>query len=228
MPNRVIRESLLDSARYLELTESEQLLFIHLMLLADDFGCISLAPAFLSRRAFSERPGYARLIRMLSALADGDLIRIYESGGGRFGFIPRFGQRLRQMRLRHPIPPEATLEGDSEAKFRFIEFKSLSQNLTVNGPSYVSSLRPELEGKRRKAVERTTKDRAVPIAHLLGIEGETRNPGINPDQQIKDPTDPLTLKAEQAGLTQNPNESRGQFALRVAQAPAKPKGKFED
>ena len=233
MPNRIIRESILDSARYLELTEGEQLLFIHLMLLADDFGCVSLAPAFLARRAFSERPGLGRMVRMLSALADQDLIRIYEVEGSRFAFIPRFGQRLRQMRLRHPIPPEATLEGDEEAKLRFIEFKSLPSNMTVNGRSYVSNLRPEVEVKRSKpkAVDRTTKDRAQPIGSFMNPKRTESKPveKSSSERQEPDPNDPLILKAKAAGLEQRDGETRGQFALRVAQAaPEQPASKFQD
>lgn len=230
MPNRIIRESILDSPRYLACSESEQLLFIHLMLLADDFGCVSLASAFLSRRAFGERPGHARLTRMLSTLADQDLIRVYEVAGARFGFIPRYGQRLRQMRLRHPMPPQATLEGDETAKLRFIEFKDLASNLTDNGRSYVSRLRPEVEGKGRKAVDRTTKDLPRSVSDILkGSESKKPVEKSTSEGQEQEP-DTLTLKAQAAGLTQRDGEPRGQFALRVAQASSNlpAKGKFDD
>ena len=214
MPTRMIRESLLDSPRYMDCTESEQLLFVHLMLLADDFGCLSLAPAFISRRAFSERPGHARLMRMLQALADADLIRIYEVGGSRFAFIPRFGQRLRQMTLHNPLPPEALLNGDEDAQKKFTIFKTMNPRMSVNRPSTVGHL--PAEGKRREEKRSEVPSKA----------------GINPAQeQPLDPTEPLALKAKQAGLQQGQSETRGQFALRVAQASVQQtarKSKFDD
>lgn len=240
MPTRMIRESILDSSRYFDCTESEQLLFIHLMLLADDFGCVSLAPAFISRRAFSERPGHARLMRMLQALADADLVRIYESEGARFGFIPRFGQRLRQMRLHNPLPPEALLEGDEDAKKKFSIFRYDNQIMSVNRPSTVGHL--PAEGKRREE-KRSGSEGQDPISPAIehvrnALKGsEAKRAGINPEVQKPEQPDALTLKAQAAGITQREGEPRGQFALRVAQASAEatapataspPKSKFED
>lgn len=238
MPSRIIRESILDSERYLELNEGEQLLFIHLLLLADDFGCVSLAPAFLGRRAFSERPGIPRMLRMLSSLADQDLIRIYETKGAKFAFIPRFGQRLRVLHLRSPIPPESVFFDDSEAQKKFKQFNENGDNLSGTCLSSDSGPRAEVEvkGSRRKAVDLTTKGQARSISDILN-GSERKKAGINPDEQVKDQTDPLMLKAQAAGLTQLATETRGQFALRVAQASAvqpepaptdRPKGKFDD
>ena len=119
MPNRVLRESLLDSTRYLAVDEGAQLLFTHLILLADDFGCLSLAYSFVGRRCFNNRPTDERLDRLIHQLVDADLLRIYEHSGQRFGFIPRFRQRLKRETLKNPQPPAEFLADDEEAREKF-------------------------------------------------------------------------------------------------------------
>jgi hypothetical protein len=74
MPNRVIREGILDSPRYWSVSTEERQLFVHLMLLADDFGLVSWprsgAPALLS----PTRPPQ-RIDAMIAHLATADLLR---------------------------------------------------------------------------------------------------------------------------------------------------------
>jgi hypothetical protein len=109
MPNRIIRESLIDSDRYNELPhDSERLLFIELLLLADDYGIVPLNHAFLRRRTTpcgGKTP--EQTAAMLSALCDRDLVRAYQSErGGMFGYIPRFGNSPRAMKPKWPLPPD--------------------------------------------------------------------------------------------------------------------------
>jgi hypothetical protein len=73
MPNRLIREALLDSGRYWSVTIEARQLFWHLMLLADDFGCVSLAPVFIRRRCFDDSPCTEKVNVLLGQLADADL-----------------------------------------------------------------------------------------------------------------------------------------------------------
>src|ERR1700694_4308966 len=115
MPSRVIREGLLDSQRYWNVTVEARQLFVHLMLLADDFGLVSLAPVFIRRRAFDDAPSQAKVDKLLEQLHDVDLIRIYEFEGARFGFIPRFGQVLRIDKAKCPMPPPELFKDDRKA-----------------------------------------------------------------------------------------------------------------
>lgn len=119
MPNRIIRESLLDSDRYLGVDEGAQLLFTHMLLLADDFGCLSVAPAFIGRRCFVNRPTDERLNELLDQLSTADLIRVYEHRTARFAFIPRFRQRLKRETLKNPQPPDELLVDDQDAQEKF-------------------------------------------------------------------------------------------------------------
>ena len=119
MPNRIIREGLLDSERYWSCTIEARELYRHLQLLADDLGCVSLALVFIRRRCFDSAPSNDKIDGLLQQLSDHDLVRIYEVDGARYGFIPRFGQRLRRMRLKHPRPPANLLENDHDAQEKF-------------------------------------------------------------------------------------------------------------
>jgi hypothetical protein len=152
MPNRVVREGLLDSGRYWSATIEARQLFMHLMLLADDFGCVSLAPAFVRRRCFDDGPAQEKIDRLITQLMDADLIRVYDHEGARYGFIPRFGQRLKRMTLKHPEPPAAILEGDEEAQEKFQEIRDKTKNPAAEGRHQPPAARPEVESES----ERTT------------------------------------------------------------------------
>lgn len=87
-------------------------LFVTIMLSADDLGLFEATEFRLARRADVNRDAAHKLLQML---ADSDLIRLYDVGGKRFGFIPRFRQRVQIKTIRHPLPPEAMLLDDSDA-----------------------------------------------------------------------------------------------------------------
>jgi len=119
MPNRLIRDGILNSPRYLSVSDSAGRLFIHLCLLADDLGCVDLDYTFIRRRAFDDAPAEERVIDLLVELIDADLLRQYHVDARRYGFLPRFGQRLRILKLRHPHPPEALYADDPDASAKF-------------------------------------------------------------------------------------------------------------
>ena len=130
MPNRVIRESLLDSERYWSVPIEARELYRHLQLLADDLGCLSLAPVFIRRRCFNNAPPQTTINSLLQLLADAELLHIYEVNGARYGYIPRFNQRLRRMWLRHPKPPIEFYKNDAEALEKFSKIKGNRLNLS--------------------------------------------------------------------------------------------------
>lgn len=220
MPTRIVRDSLLSSERYWSVTLEARLLYIHILLLADDFGCLSLAPFHLKKMCFDTPPSDQRLTRYIAELVDEDLVRRYEFNGAIYGFIPRFRQRLQRMTLKNPMPPQSLYQDDLDALEKFNRIKMNVRNPTVGQPFPNRSPTAEVEVK---GIEKKLKGSTA-----------TSKAGIDPvEGQRPDPNDPLTMKAQQAGLTQREGESRGQFALRVAQAPssqdkAPAKGKFED
>lgn len=191
MGNRIIRGEILNSERYAQVDDAARLLFLHLCLLADDCGTLSLAPTYVRRQAFVRAADHAEVERLLLALADVDLIRIYEVKGSRYGFIPRFAQRCRITRLHHPMPPEALYADDDAAVQAFDHAKSgirknkgLAPNLSDNGqpsadsgqqnaPTRAMNPNPnqesESEANQTPSLPATA---AVPRSKSLDCEGE--------------------------------------------------------
>lgn len=117
MPNRIVRDSLLDSDRWLSLANpAERLAYVALLLKADDLGTADATDGQLVR--FWREPcnvkGPEDALLILNALADADLVRLYEAGGKRLVFIPRFRQRFRARTFRRPPPPESLLSDEPE------------------------------------------------------------------------------------------------------------------
>jgi hypothetical protein len=107
VPDRIIRDEIRRSHRFVHLpSDTHRVLFYHLVLDADDFGnaeATTTALALIMARPVSEELAAS----WLSTLADVDLVRLYEFDGKRYAHIPRFRQRLRSNRGKHPLPPSS-------------------------------------------------------------------------------------------------------------------------
>jgi hypothetical protein len=154
MPTRMVRDTLLDSHHYALLSTEAKLLYIHLLLLADDLGCVGVSETFLRRRAFHDAPSGQKIAALLTELADADMIRCYDVDRACYAFVPRFRQRLQRNTLKHPHPPESLYQDDDHAKDLFNKIKNKNKNPTVgqrlgNG-SPTDGQPPEEEEKRSK------------------------------------------------------------------------------
>jgi hypothetical protein len=100
MPDRVIRDELLTSERYWSVSIQAQQCYVHLMLCVDDAARFSGKNFTLRAACYPGQPiDAAWLERMLTELADADLVRCYV-------FVPRFRNRRRYMaRSKYPEPP---------------------------------------------------------------------------------------------------------------------------
>ena len=106
MPDRIIRDELLTSERYWNVSDEAKLLYIHLLISADDTARYTGKNFSLRTRCFPGRSMEAvRMETLLTELVDQDLIRLYEVDRERFVFIPRFKQRLRFINSKYPEPP---------------------------------------------------------------------------------------------------------------------------
>lgn len=227
MPTRIVRESLLSSERYWSVSLEARMLYIHILLLADDFGCLSLAPFHLKKMCFDSPPSDQRLARHLGELVDEDLVRRYEFNGAVYGFVPRFRQRLQRMTLKHPMPPQSLYQDDSDALEKFNRIKFVTRNPTVGQPFPNRSPTDEVEVKGIE--KKRSEDTATSTAGINPVEGQ-RQKEPHPEN------DGLHMLAMQLGIKQLDGETRGAFSLRVAQAAERPtqeaktptKGKFED
>lgn len=109
MPDRIVRDELLDSPRYLSLSsDTARLLFVHLLLVADDLGNAEAGPHFIRRRLLACPLPDEAIAALLGELNDADLIRVYLVNGKRYAHVPRFRQRLRSYKRAHPRPPETS------------------------------------------------------------------------------------------------------------------------
>ena len=132
MPCRLIRDEMLESERVLALPIEARWLYVTILLTADDLGLFEATGFKLARRSDIRREASERLLGML---ADADLVRLYEVNGKRFGFVPRFRQRVQIKFLRHPAPPHALMADDQDAlsKIRHLASKTTVGKRLDNG-----------------------------------------------------------------------------------------------
>lgn len=128
MPNRLIRDGLLESEAVLSLPLEGRWLYIAVLLSADDVGFFEATPFKLARRADIRREQVDKLLAML---ADADLVRLYQVDGRNYGFVTRFRQRIQIKRVKHPLPPLALLAGDEDA---LNKIRDLASKTTVGQP----------------------------------------------------------------------------------------------
>lgn len=165
MPNRVIRDGLLDSDRYWSVSIEAQRMFWHMLLLADDYGCMSASATFLRRRCFNDPPSHEKVAKLLNELQDVDLVRLYEHDRACYAFIPRFRQRLQLRKLKHPRPPEAMYQDDAYAVNLFNKINENSQKSTVEQPLITvvqpSEVEVEVEVEKKRSKRLASSDKSL-------------------------------------------------------------------
>lgn len=160
MPNRMIRDGLLTSWRYERLSSDGKLFFFHVLLCADDLGCIELGPTYLRRRVLFSQDSDERISKLINELSDVDLLRPYQVKMTCYGFIPNFGQRLQVKYAKYPLPSESLYADDSDATQKFNQIKENARKSTVgqrmanrcpvDGQRTVSGKREAVSGKEEK------------------------------------------------------------------------------
>lgn len=116
MPNRILRDSALDSDRIAAVAEASEVLFYRLLMLADDFGRFDGRPAVIRARAFPLRQSVseAQVIHRLQELCKVGLIYCYAVKGKPYLTIPRFEQRQRAEKSKFPAPPDNWQSDDGQ------------------------------------------------------------------------------------------------------------------
>lgn len=192
MADRMIRDEIRRSHRYVHLpSDTHRVLFLHLILDADDFGNTEGDTVNLTMIMF--RPVSEELASSwLSTLADVDLIRVYLIDGKRYIHIPRYRQRLRSVKGKHPRPPK-----NIECK----EIRDLEQNdghMTDICTSHVG----RREGKGREVIK--PRSNAEPVDKWwkteTGFAARANELGIQPrpGEATKDYRDRVFKANEQA------------------------------
>lgn len=180
MPDRIIRDELLTSEAWLALKDNaDRVCWLVLVLNADHFGNQPGGPhriVHLCRHTGIDTP--EKVAKMVSELADVDLIRRYEIAGKPFLHLPRFRQIIRYLGTLWPLSPWTTNEE--------------KQMLTTKPHVIRGDSRPEVEvevevkyPKRREApvdnsVGKWWRNPATMTAKALSV-GLTPNPGESRD-----------------------------------------------
>ena len=152
MPDRIVRDELLRSHRYVSLpTDTDRLLFIHLLLSADSLGNAEATGTALS--LMMARPIDDILAaKLLAHLADCDLVRLYEVNEKRYVHIPRFRQRLRYLRGKHPRPPD---------KMECREIKELIEKVGPRSDYSRTTVRLQSAEVKRSEVKRSEEKKSI-------------------------------------------------------------------
>lgn len=240
MPDRVIRDELAKSERYWALCagpdgeataegDTLRLLFRHLLNEADDFGNAEAGPVALSTTM--KRPVSTTLAEVWrQKLSTEDLVRPYKVGAKWYVHIPRFRQRLRALKGRHPRPPTE------------IECSELKDLLSEND-GHMPDTRQSAVGQKSDRSLTSARSRAPAESNRIesnrkeekGIEGaeqipsSAREPTINPATGLKNlltskpkgngqgpkPIGAIIEQAEPATVPQTSTERREQELRRA-------------
>lgn len=147
MPDRIVRDELLESEKWLSLKDNaDRLAFVALLLRADSLGNFSAEPFRLMRmwRDFGIN-SVALVAKTLSELADHDLVRLYKAEEKPLLHVPRFNQRTRYLKRVFPPSPWTSDEQKQQLKNN-----SPDSHPPITGLSPVEVKRSEV--KRSKSI----------------------------------------------------------------------------
>lgn len=111
MPNRIIREGILDSREVNNLPESSEILYRRLMSIVDDFGRFEADPELIRARCFArqlERWPLERVTQCLSDISKTSLVTFYSVNGKNYLEFNKFNQRSRSA-AKFPGPDDGQL-----------------------------------------------------------------------------------------------------------------------
>ena len=199
MPNRLLREGMLDSDAIGSVSPGAEMLFVRLMLLADDFGRYDGRVSVICRRAFVNRRAIDEHMtgEWLQELIDSGLVLCYFDAGRKpFVQIVNFRQRTRAQSSKYPSPEACHKQ---------------NQQLSVKNDGHSSVIRLTDDGPRRTETETETEE--YPLTPLQGASVGGAAPGdsaqdseavFNPDSSgptggDRNGTSPVDTAAHGAG-----------------------------
>lgn len=226
MPDRIIRDEALNSDRLLGLKRNtHRLAFVACVLEADDLGNLEAGPGALWRlwRDWLALTDRAQVAEIMLALTDADLVRLYESDGKRFAHIPKFRQRLRYLKGKHPRPPEHLECKEINA---LVAEKSVYGRLkTDHGPSVDARREVKRSEEKRREEKRSTRgqpvDNSARTAATTQARASTLKVKGNGAQWWKT-DDGIAAKAAEVGVTARAGESFADLKARLFDAIRQP------
>lgn len=108
MPNRVIRDSILDSEKVNQLSWAGEIFYRRLMSVVDDYGLFDGRPAILRSKLYPlriDKVSEPDIVKWISECETAELVRKYQVDGKDFIEMVNFGQTLRTKKAMFPHPP---------------------------------------------------------------------------------------------------------------------------
>lgn len=119
MPNRVVREDILNSERVEKLSYAAEVFYRRLMSMLDDYGCGDGRVSIMRSTLYPlrlEKVSESDLSKWIAECEKADLVRRYQHQGKPYIWLLNFNQTVRQKRRKHPPPPASMLADASRCK----------------------------------------------------------------------------------------------------------------
>lgn len=193
MPDRIIRDEILDSERWLAVENVGKLAFLACALKCDAMGNMDAQPLRLYRLWRDFGAGTVEASEdVLKALEAVDLVRSYTVDKKRFIHIPRFGQRVRYVGRLHPKSPwDAEQKPQKQPDTKKSPGEGQAQAVPQSGAHMTVTGRSEV---KRSEVKRSEVDvqnpssapepafTAKPVEK--GIEGNSNDESTEPPEKL--------------------------------------------
>jgi hypothetical protein len=117
MPNRLLKEGIVDSAKIDKLSAEAEVLYYRLLVVADDIGRMDARPAIVRARCFplKESLSTERVCKWLDAVWDAQLTGRYSVGGQPFIQILAWEQRVRSSgKYPPPVDGQLSVNGQTD------------------------------------------------------------------------------------------------------------------
>lgn len=220
MPSRYVRAGLLGSEAIKDAGEAAEVLYVRLLLLADDFGRYDGRPGFIQSQAWPlGGPSVQDIEHRLQVLSgthgpDGTpLIVRYRVKNKPFIYIPKFGQRTRASKSKFPDPidgqvPDKIDTNGGHVSDRWQTAVSQPQAGSVSGSLDINNTVVDNRGESTELSTRPAKSRGTAIPQplrkfLTPIEPPKRGNGAHPPASLADLPDEPEHDHESPGTTED-------------------------
>lgn len=185
MPNRIVRDGLIDSDSVCGLTAMARDLYIRILLAVDDFGRLNGRSSWIKSKCYpmavrldSGVMGFvaeATVDGCLREIVDAGLVMVYESGGQQFLAVLKFRNRPRAKTGKCPPPPD-TPDGEACVDGRGLAIlPSDGQHVFTERPAYVAHLRADAGHVRAPTADIDSETHAL---HVRAHAPETETEGV--------------------------------------------------
>jgi hypothetical protein len=250
MPDRVIRDELLDSDRWLGLGhDTERLAFVAMLLRCDDFGNMEggVQRLFRTLSPCTQIKTPENMAAVLQHLADADLIRLYQVDGRELIHIPRLRPHRQYLVRKVPASPWCDVNTPLGKVKRVIE-RGLARNVVTTSQQRSNDVAQGVGvgvGVGVGEILKTRARKAVPVDNFPqpATATETSKPDGDKSPELPKPNPPsvpnppsagskwwhtpqgIEAQARTVGVAAKPGESHRELKDRVfAMIHARPEG----